>query len=274
LHVHSTASDGVKSPSEVVRMALTSGLSVLGITDHDTLGGIGEARRAAAGTLLEVIPGVEVNSEGDWGDLHFLGYYVDPDGAALQSRLETVREGRVVRARRMVDRLKELGMPVDWERVRALAGGHSVGRPHVARALLEQGYVSSVQEAFDRYIANGGPAYVPRIRLSPPEVIGAILEADGLPVIAHPAHSGRAVVEQIPEFVGFGLRGVEVYYPRHSAADVEMLLDLCRRHGLLATGGSDFHGPGSGEGAMLGSVCVPVACAARLREAAQGRVGD
>ena len=268
LHIHSTASDGVKSPSEVVRMALTLGLSVIAPTDHDTLSGIGEARQAAVGTGLDVIPGVEVNSEGEWGDLHFLGYYVDTGNVPLQSCLETVRDGRVVRARRMVERLRDLGMSLDWEQVRALAGGPSVGRPHVARALVDQGYVSSVQEAFDRYIANGGPAYVPRVRMSPPEVIGAILAAGGLPVIAHPVHSGPEMVAQIPEFVGFGLRGIEVYYPKHSADDVEMLLELCRTHALLATGGTDFHGPGSGEGAMLGSIYVPLACATELREAA------
>ena len=249
-------------------MALTCGLSVIALTDHDTLGGIAEALQAALGTGLDVIPGVEINSEGEWGDLHFLGYYVDPGERRLASRLETVRDGRVGRARKMIERLRELGMPLEWEQVRTLAGGPSVGRPHVARALVDRGYVSTTQEAFDRYIGNGGPAYVSRVRMSPPEVIQTILGAGGVPAIAHPVHSGPDVVTQIPEFVSYGLRGIEVYYPRHSPGDVEMLLRICEEHGLLAVGGTDFHGPEASEGTMLGSVPVPMSCVTQLRDAA------
>ncbi len=249
-------------------MALERGLAVIALTDHDTLGGVAEAQQAAVGTGLEVITGVEVNSEGDWGDLHFLGYYVDPENGPLRERLQAMRDVRVGRARKMIERLSEMGMALEWEEVRALAGGDSVGRPHVARALLNRGYVKTTQEAFDRFIGNDGPAYVPRLRLAPPEVIQTIIGAGGVPVIAHPAHSGAAAVEHIPEFVGYGLRGVEVYYPHHSPEEIEMLLGLCREYGLLATGGSDFHGPGIKEGASLGSVYVPPECVERLREAA------
>ena len=266
LHIHSTASDGVYTPSEVVHLALERGLAVIALTDHDTLGGVAEAQQAAVGTGLEVIPGVEVNSEGDWGDLHFLGYYVDPENGYLREKLQAMQDARVGRARKMVERLREMGMPLEWEEVRALAGGESVGRPHIARALLNRGYVKTTQEAFDRFIGNGGPAYVPRLRLTPPEVIQAIIEAGGVPVIAHPAHSGMAAVERIPEFVGYGLRGVEVYYPHHSFEEIEMLLNLCRKYGLLVTGGSDFHGPSSSEGAPLGSIYVPPECVERLRQ--------
>ncbi len=271
LHVHSTASDGVLSPSEVVCLALEQGLHAMALTDHDTVGGVAEALEAAAGTALEVIPGVEINSEGDWGDLHFLGYYVDCANGALQERLTVVRDARLGRAYAMVKRLGELGMPLEWERVRALASGESVGRPHVARALLERGYVQTLQEAFDRYIGNDGPAYVPRLRLSPPEVIHAILDAGGVPVLAHPAYSGAAIVARIPEFAALGLRGLEVYYPGHTPQDVEVLLNLCRQLGLLATGGSDFHGLGHGEGAFLGSVDVPARCLDDLRAACCAR---
>jgi predicted metal-dependent phosphoesterase TrpH len=162
-------------------------------------------------------------------------------------------------------------MTLKWEEVRALAGGDSIGRLHVARALLDRGYVRAVQEAFDRFIGRDGPAYAPRLRLTPPEVIEVITEADGIPVIAHPAHSGTAAVERLPEFVGYGLRGVEVYYPHHSPEDVETLLRLCREHGLLATGGADFHGRRVREGMALGSVYVPWECVERLREAAGQR---
>jgi predicted metal-dependent phosphoesterase TrpH len=277
LHIHTSASDGVLAPSEVVHLALERGLTVIALTDHDTLGGVPEAQQAAVGTGLEVIPGVEINSEGGWGDLHFLGYYVDLKNESLQGRLRAIRDARVERARRMVARLRERGMMVEWEMVRTLAGGDSVGRPHVARALLDRGYVKTVQEAFDRFIGNDGPAYFPRLRMTPQEVIQAISEADGVPVLAHPAHSGLAMAGRIAEFVDYGLRGVEVYYPYHTPEDIEVLLALCRKHGLLATGGSDFHTypgahlGGSGivfSGAALGSVHVPLACAERLREAA------
>lgn len=269
LHIHSTASDGVYSPSEVVRLALEAGLTVMALTDHDTLSGVGEASRAAAGTGLEVIPGVEINSEGDWGDLHLLGYFVDVENGPLQERLQVVRDARLGRAYAMVKRLAEMGMLLEWERVLELASGESVGRPHVARALLERGYVQTQQEAFDRYISNDGPAYVSRLRLTPPEVIHLVLEAGGVPVLAHPAHSGPAIVAHIPELVTYGLRGLEVYYPHHMPRDILTLLRLCRRHNLFATGGSDFHGVHHGEGALLGSVDVPPECVEQLRAAAR-----
>jgi len=268
LHLHSTASDGVYTPSEIVHTALERELAVIALTDHDTLGGVAEAQQAAVGTGLEIIAGVEVNSEGDWGDLHILGYYVDLENGPLRERLEAVRDVRVGRARKMVERLTEMGMPLAWEDVRKLAGGASVGRPHVARALVNRGYVRTTQEAFDRFIANDGPAYVPRMRLSPPEVIQTLIGAGGVPVLAHAAHSGKEAVALIPELVGYGLRGLEVYYPHHSPEEIEMLLGLCREYGLLVTGGSDFHGPGSSEGTQLGSVHVPLECVERLREAA------
>ncbi len=268
LHIHSTASDGVLTPSEVVRLARERELDVIALTDHDTLSGVAEAQRAAAGAGPEVIAGVEINSEGEWGALHFLGYYVDPDNGPLRERLQAMLDARLSRAYRMIRLLDEMGLPLDWEEVRALAGGESIGRPHLARALVNRGYVETTQEAFERFIARDGPAYVPRPRLSPPDVIRAIVGAGGVPVLAHPAHSGPAAVERVPEFVGYGLRGVEVYYPDHSPEQVEMLLGLCQEYRLLVTGGSDFHGPGFEEGAPLGSVYVPAECAERLREEA------
>jgi predicted metal-dependent phosphoesterase TrpH len=271
LHIHSTASDGVFTPSEVVRLALERGLAAIALTDHDTLGGLVEAQQSASGTGLEVIAGVEINSEGDWGDLHFLGYYVDVGNDLLQERLQEMQDARVERARNMLERLRDMGMTLEWEKLRALAGGDSIGRPHVAQALLDRGYVKTVREAFERFIGNDGPAYVPRLRLTPPEVIRVITEAGGVPVIAHPAHSGAAAVEHIPELESHGLRGVEVYYPHHSPEEIETLLELCRAHGLLATGGSDFHGPSVMDGVPLGSVYVPWQCVERLREAAGRR---
>jgi predicted metal-dependent phosphoesterase TrpH len=238
-------------------------LTAIALTDHDTTGGVSEAE-GAANSSLEIIPGIEINSEGDWGDLHFLGYYIDPQDSRLQELLGAVRDARAGRARAMVQQLNRMGMRVEWKRVRALAAGESIGRPHVARALVERGYVRNVQEAFDRFIGNDGPAYVPRLRLTPVETIRAIAEAGGIPVIAHPAYSGQMAVSRIPEFVEYGLRGVEVFYPGHTDQDVATLQALCRKHDLLVTGGSDFHGPGLGEGSSLGSVFVPPECLDRL----------
>jgi len=267
LHVHSTASDGVLTPSEVICLALERGLDVIALTDHDTLGGVAEAQQAADGTELEVIAGVEISSEGEWGDLHILGYYVDPESSPLQEMMQAMQDARLGRARKMVERLGELGMPLEWEEVRVLAGGESVGRPHVARALINRGYVVTLQDVFDRFLAHGGPAYIPRLKLTPAEVIQAIIEAGGVAALAHPGHYWTAL-ELLPEFVGYGLRGLEVYYPNHSPDEIKALLRLCQEHGLIATGGTDFHGPGFEEGASLGSVYVPPECVERLREAA------
>jgi predicted metal-dependent phosphoesterase TrpH len=246
---------------------------VIALTDHDTMDGVEEAVCAARDTGLEIVPGVEINSEGEWGDIHFLGFYVDVRDRPLHECLDIVRDGRVARAKAMVARLRAMGMSLAWEEVRALASGPSVGRPHIARALADRGYVASTQDAFDRLIGLGGPAYVSRVRMPPRDVIRAILGAGGVPVMAHPFLSGPEAVAMVPEFVDLGLRGLEVYYPAHSAEQCEALLGMCELHGLLATGGTDFHAPISSEGAMLGSVPVPMECAARLREAALGPDG-
>jgi predicted metal-dependent phosphoesterase TrpH len=253
------------SPSEVARAALEKGLHVIALTDHDTLDGVAKAQSAADGTGLEVIAGVEVNSAGDGAALHILGYYVSPLDPFLNERLQAMRDSRVKRAHQMIERLREMGMEVDWDRVQALAGGETIGRPHVARAMLERGYVASVREAFERFIGPNGPAHIPRLRLDPRETIEIILRAGGVPVLAHPAHSGPTVTARVPEFVAYGLCGLEVYYPHHSPEDVAMLQGMCQEYGLLATGGTDFHGPDSEEGAPMGSIHVPMECARRLR---------
>lgn len=247
-------------------MAQEQGLRFIALTDHDTCAGVAEAQQAAAGTALRVIPGVEISSEGGWGELHFLGFHVDCTDISLNRALEAMRTARLGRARQMVERLADLGMRLEWGEVQALAGGESVGRPHIARALFERGYVSSPREAFERYIGRDGPAYVPRMRLTPQEVIGLIRGAGGIAVLAHPAYSG--LVDRIEEFASWGLQGLEVYYPHHSHEDLQTLLRLCWRLGLLATGGSDFHGPDHEEGGPMGSVYVPIQCALRLQEQA------
>lgn len=255
LHIHTTASDGLFSPSEVVRLAVERGIAAIAITDHDTLAGIAEAQVAAIGTGLEVVPGVELSSEGEWGDFHILGLYVDPKSGSLQERLKELQAGRAARARRMLERLAALGVPLEWEQVVALAGDAAIGRLHIARALVQRGYVADISEAFQRYIGWGGPAYVPRVQISPAEAIRLIRSAGGVAVLAHPAVSGA--VAYIPMLVSLGLQGVEAYYPEHSPEDVRTLLELARHYRLLVTGGSDFHGVEQA-GTSLGTPEVPL----------------
>ncbi|MGD8966609.1 MAG: PHP domain-containing protein [Anaerolineae bacterium] len=268
LHIHSTASDGTCTPSEIVRLAIERGLSAIAITDHDTVAGIGEAQQAASDTPLEVIPGVEINAEGAWGDLHFLGYFVNPESKSLRGRLQANRDARRERTRNIVRSLTDLGMPLAWSEVRALTDGGTIGRPHIAQALLNRGYVETFEEAFKRFIDRDGPAYFPRLRLEPQEAIQTIVEAGGVPVLAHPAHSGPAAVDAVPDLVRLGLRGIEVYHPDHAGQDVEGLLELSRMYGLIATGGSDFHGPDVDRGGALGPLSAPPGCVEQLREAA------
>jgi len=256
LHVHTTASDGKLHPAEAVRLAAQLGLRALALTDHDTTAGIAEAQRAGQELAIEVIAGVEINSEGEHGDAHILGYFIDPAEPRLQEQLAAIRDARVGRARGMLKKLAEMGMPVQWERVLAIAGdSESIARPHIARAMVEAGYVATTQEAFDKYIDNDRPAYVNRLRLTMSEAIGIIHGAGGLAVLGHPALSG--LVHLIPPLVEAGLDGIEVFYPKHTPQQQTELLDIAARYNLLITGGSDFHAPDDLDHAMMGSVNVP-----------------
>ena len=268
LHTHSTASDGQLSPSELVQAARDLGLTTIALTDHDTTAGVAEAQAAGRELGVEVIAGAEINSEGEYGDVHFVAYCVDPANAALQDKLLSIRDARVGRARGMLNKLAEMGMPVAWERVLAIAGdASSIARPHVARALLEAGHVATVQEAFDKYISNDGPAYVHRLQLSPQDVIDTIHDAGGLIVLAHPPRAGT--LDLIPMLHDMGLDGIEVYYPDHTPDEIAMLRKIAAERGLLMTGGSDFHGWDDGVHANLGATHVPPECADRLRERAR-----
>ncbi|MGQ9684366.1 MAG: PHP domain-containing protein [Anaerolineae bacterium] len=259
LHVHTTASDGQFSPEQVVEMARNCHLRAIAITDHETTLGNRPAQRAAEGSRLTVVAGVEISTESSLGELHILGYLIDPEADGLEARLAELREGRLQRARRMLARLAEVGLPLDWEHVRQLAGGESVGRPHVARAMVERGYVANTDEAFALYIGHGGPAYVPRLRVLPAEAIAMIRRAHGVPVLAHPLQ----VYPVVPELVRAGLQGMETSYPGYSIEEVSFLEQIARRHGLVCTGGSDFHGPAV-SAVELGSATVPFSTVAAL----------
>ncbi|MBN1640456.1 MAG: PHP domain-containing protein [Anaerolineae bacterium] len=270
LHLHSTASDGVHTPAELVQMSLELGLRFISLTDHDTTGGIDEAIEAARGTELTVIPGVEMSAHTDGAfELHILGYYIDTRCQALQERLSALRQSRLGRAHRVLDVLSRNGLPISWDRVSELADGGSIGRPHIAQAMVEAEYVESVDHAFRRYLGRTGIAYVPRDKLDPEEAVQLILEARGVPVLAHP---GR-VIEYIPGLVRAGLKGLEVYYNDYLEPEVRFLAGLARKHGLVATGGTDYHGDGITTASAPGARHVPLSAVEALREAAE-RVGQ
>ncbi len=262
LHVHSTASDGTLTPEEIVNQALRSRLSAISLTDHDTLNGIGAALRAAHGTNLELIPGIELNT--DWAgiEIHILGYYLEFQAIWLQRSLDVLRRAREKRAIVMIEKLAKIGIRLSFTRVKEIAGKATLGRPHIAQALIEAGYVSSVEEAFQRYIGHGKPAYVMHHKLNPFQAIKLILKARGIPVLAHPGLMDKD--EVIPKFIKAGLLGIEVYYPRHTPEMIGKYTRICEKNGLIITGGSDSHGPGL-DYPPLGTVTVPDKTAADLK---------
>ncbi|HTO13903.1 MAG TPA: PHP domain-containing protein [Candidatus Binatia bacterium] len=256
LHSHTTASDGALSPRELVRLAAKHGVKVLAVTDHDSVSGLPEAIAEAAKHGIEIVPGLEINCDVEGAEIHVLGYCVDWQAEWFEAFLAEQRVERTARVHRIVERLTELGLPLTAGEVFAICKEGSPGRPHVAQAMVKRGYVKSVREAFDRYLRAGGPANVPRRRLTPVEAVAVIRRAHGVPVLAHPGLAGRD--EMIPELVQAGLGGIETYYPEHSAGQIEAYRRLCRQHDLVATGGSDYHGSHTGRASTLGSPHVSI----------------
>jgi predicted metal-dependent phosphoesterase TrpH len=269
LHTHSTASDGLFAPAELVRRAHEAGLTRLGLADHDTTAGLDEALAAGEALGVEVIPAIEINTDlpEKRGEAHVLGYYLDYDQPEFQRTLAMLREARARRGERMVERLRAQGLDISWERVRALAAG-SVGRPHLARALIERGYASDVSDAFDRWLGPGRPGYVPRYKLSPENAVRLIKSARGVPVLAHPAGIPELRAEVLPALVTAGLQGLECYYGDYDDETVRRLLDLADLYALLPTGGSDYHGPNM-HPTPLGGRYVPEICVERLERTAR-----
>jgi len=261
LHIHSTASDGEYAPAEIVEMACSLGLEVIAITDHDTVGGIDEAMGAAQRSGLEVIPGVEINAESKDQSIHILGYYIDHRNESLLAELTKLCYSREWRAHRVLEELAALRMPLKWDRLLEIAGGSLIGRPHIAEAMVEQGYVSTIREAFDDYLGRGRPGYVQRPRLAPEEAIELISSAGGVPVLAHPL----GVLPILPGLLSAGLAGLETYYSGYSVEDSRVIASEARRHGLITTGGSDYHGPSVTPGIELGQVSVPAVVMKELR---------
>jgi hypothetical protein len=264
LHIHTTASDGKWTVEKILHAAQQRGLSAIAITDHDTVGALQDIELKSS-YQGEIIPGIEFNSETDFSEVHILGYHIDTKSPALQKILSNLRDSRVERVKEMIDKLKQIGYPLDFKDVQQQAGlSESLGRPHVAAALLEKGYISTFTEAFSGLIAKGGPAYVPHAKLSPVEAINTVRAAGGIPVLAHPGliHDDNLVRQLILE----GLMGLEAYHPTHDKATTNHYNQIAGRYNLLVTGGSDFHGIPGRYPEELGEFTIPYALVGRLNE--------
>jgi len=272
LHIHSTVSDGRFSPTEIVRKAAERGLTIIALADHDSVDGIVPALSATkAFPWLKVIPAVEISTDVPQGEIHVLGYFIDYTDHELQATLRKFRNSRRERAQGMVAKLGKLGIHVDWQRVQEIAGGSSMGRPHIAQAMLEKGYIASFKEAFTRYISRGGPAYVEREKMTPAEAVELILRASGLPVLAHPL-TINDLETVIIELKAAGLVGIEAHYNDYTTDEINRLVSLADRYNLIATGGSDYHGLDDAAETMIGGAEVPMGSAERLMALAEPRV--
>lgn len=256
LHSHTTASDGLDSPAELVRKASRQGLSVLGLTDHDTVDGLAAAADAAAEAGLTLVPGVELSTTVRGAEVHILGYFVDRDDDAFRTRLDELAQGRVRRITRMIERIQELGYPIDGDAILAQASEGSIGRPHVARALMDIGAVASVGEAFDRFLKPGKPGFVPRDPFEPEDAVRLLVEHGAIPSLAHP-YTAKDIDGILKRLVPVGLQGFETYYAEYTPEQHAELRRLADAWNLIPTGGSDYHGAGFREGRDLGAAPVP-----------------
>lgn len=268
LHAHTIYSDGTFTPTESVRLALDRGLTVLSISDHDSTEGLAEAFRAADGTGLEIVPGVEFSTVREGHGIHVLAYWMDLQDGPFQAELRRLRDDRFTRGERMVRRLQELGHPITFDRVQEIAEGKNIIRPHVAQALVEAGVVETIEDAFTpELIKDGGRAYVEKHALDPVAAIDLIKRAGGLAVVAHPGlhREGLGVADDvIQEMAEAGLDGIECAHPDHPPGAEERYREMARRLGLVATGSSDCHGTRY-DPVRLGSVTTDPEEFARLR---------
>jgi len=245
LYLHTAFSDGSLSPTEAVTLGHTAGLAALAVTDHDTIEGLSEALATGTRLGIEVIPGIEISARFEGREAHILGYFIDWNDTTFLERLEQQRASRHHRNPLVVEKLNQLGVELSYEEVIATAGSDSVGRPHIAQALLHKGHVRSIQEAFDRYLKDGGSAYVPRVLPDAREVIRWIREAGGVPVLAHPQWvkpQHLPLLTVCRSLKDAGLVGIEVFYSTHTKRQISEFLEISRTLDLLITGGSDFHG--------------------------------
>ena len=252
LHLHTTYSDGRLTPSELVTFCFEKGLEVIAISDHDTTEGIRQSESLACTLGIEVVPAVEVGTSLNGSEIHVLGYFIDSEQIEFQEMLTNYRDSRVNRAERMVSKLNALGIPLSWGKVSDLAGTGSIGRPHIAYALVKYGYVDNIREAFDGYLKLGAPGYIPRDLPTPHESVRMIKEHGGVPVLAHPlftkSKSDRYDIPFLEDLVASlceeGLKGIEVFYGDYTKEQIEKLLNISSKYHLVPCGGSDYHATG------------------------------
>ena len=264
LHLHTVFSDGTYTPEELVERAVKKGLSAIAVVDHDTVAGIGPSVTAGVSCGLEVLPGIELSTEYEGREIHILGYLIDYNSRPLLDKLDFLKRCRIERVYKITDKLKEMGVDLKPEAVFDIAKGGVPGRLHIARAMVKQGIVRSSYGAFQEYIGDKCPAYVSGFKLSPSEGIQLIRAAKGIPVLAHPYSMNQD--ELIPQLVGYGLMGLEVYYPEHSQSMVNYYLELAQKNNLLVTGGSDCHGSAKPE-IRIGLVKIPYELVEKLKQA-------
>jgi 3',5'-nucleoside bisphosphate phosphatase len=268
LHLHSNASDGSYPPETVVALALENGVSAMALTDHDSLEGLPAAEARAKGAGIRILPGVELSVSEEGFDVHLLAYGFDPEDKALVTAIARYRRSRRERAAKILSRLKGLGIRIPLEQVEAIAQGGALGRPHVAEALMQGGHVDTFQEAFQRFLGHHAPAYVPKDMVTLEEAVRVVREAGGVTVLAHPGTLNRD--HWIPKWAQRGLDGIEVWHSKHSQGDIARYQALARVHGLLMTGGSDFHGERTPD-ITIGSVPVPETILGPLDNALRSR---
>ncbi len=259
-HLHSTFSDGRLTPTQLVDLAYRNGVRIMSLTDHDNVDGLPEAFEAAGRYPdLTLIPGIEMSTDVPGNEVHILGHFIDWHDDAFLRKLARLQDSRLGRARRMVEKLNSLGKPVTWERVEEIAGDGSVGRPHIALALVEAGHVSTVNEAFDLYLSRTGPAYVDREKLDPADVITMLLEVGGLATLAHPRELDAAGTLNglLGRLASAGLTAMEVYYQDYRPDEVQHFLAIAKRFDLIPLGGSDFHGMGGPQQREPGDIPLP-----------------
>lgn len=269
LHVHTNASDGSYEPEEVVRLATEAGLQAVAITDHDNTNGLARAMEAGARLGLEIIPGIELSADYKGIEVHILGYYIDPKAESLCDLLEIALRNREVRNRTIVEKLRQEGIDVSMEELRQRHPGTVLGRPHIGLLMMEKGYVESVKQSFREYMGKGAKCYVPKINMPMKRAISRILDAGGVPVLAHPFQyelNDPQLRELIELVKGMGCKGMECVYARYDEEQRQYLLDLAEEYGLIATAGSDYHGIPKPD-ILLGDIRGEYAQVEQLREA-------
>lgn len=275
LHTHSTASDGSMSPAELVRHAKASGLAAIALTDHDTVDGIEEAIEEGENIGIEVLPGIEIGVDFR-REMHILGYFKDKNYMNIADKISFLKKNREERNNKTIKKLNEMGVYITIDDVQKKAKGNIVGRPHIAEAMVEKGYAGSITDAFTRYLAYGKPAYFKKEKLTPCEGIEEITRAGGIPVLAHPILLQFPIQELdslLYELVSYGLKGIEAYYVENTDSFTDKTIELAKKHNLIITGGTDFHGtfkPDIKIGTGYGNLMVPYELLVKLREALNG----